>query len=155
MKKYYLDFAGMVRVLAICLFFFSASFTLVTAQTRNTPESQTKDFYSWYLKAMAKGQDPTKNKTVIKSYLSLRFSRWHYSKPGRKPNSDVFFNSRDWNAAWADNIEVTEAVYITDNNAALHVMLSAPPEEFVMKLLVNLVKERGKWKIDGVKGSFD
>jgi len=104
---------------------------------------------------MVKGKDPTKDKAVTRSHLSVRFSRWYYSKAGQSLDYDVFVNSQEWNDAWADNIKVGDAVLIDDKNAALHVMLSAPPEEFVMKLLVKLVKEGGKWKIDRVNGLFE
>ena len=133
----------------------SATLIMTTAQSNKTPESRARDFYSWYLKGMVKGKDPTKNKTVTKSYLSLRFSRWYYSKAGQNSDSDVFVNSQEWNDAWADNIEIGEAVFIAANNAALHVMLRSPPDEFVMKLQVRLVKEGGKWKIDRVNSLFD
>ena len=143
-----------VKVLATCLVSLALS-VLVNAQARDTPESRTKDFYSWYLKAMVKRKDPTKNKKVTSSYLSARFSRWYYSKAGQNADYDVFVGSQEWNDAWADTIEVGEAVLITDNNAALHVTFRSPPDEFVMKLQVSLVMEGGKWKIDRVRGLFD
>lgn len=142
-----------VKVLATCLVALTAS-VLVNAQARDTPESRTREFYSWYLKAMVKGKDPTKNKKVTSSYLSVRFSRWYYSKPVQNTDTDVFINSQEWNDAWANNIEVGEAI-ITGNNAALHISFSSPPDEFVMKLQVSLVKEGGKWKIDRVRSLFE
>lgn len=144
-----------LRVAAICIVLAIPAVAVTTAQSNNTPESRTKDFYSWYLKAMVKGKDPTKNKTVTKSYLSLRFSRWYYSKAGQNVDYDVFVGSQEWADAWADNIEVTEAVYVTPNIAALHVMFTAPPDGDVTKLQVKLVKEGGKWKIDRVAGIFE
>lgn len=144
-----------LRATALCAALLAVSFTVTSAQSNTTPESRTRDFYSWYLKAMVKGKDPTKNKTLTNSYLSLRFSRWYYSKAGQNSDFDVFVNSQEWNDAWADNIEVGEAVLTSDKTAALHVTLSSPPDEFVMKLQVNLVKEGGKWKIDRVTGLFE
>ncbi|MEQ1761782.1 MAG: DUF3828 domain-containing protein [Pyrinomonadaceae bacterium] len=146
--------AGVVAS-GFCLLFLTASFTHVTAQVRDTPESRAKDFYSWYLKAMVKGKDPTKDKAATRSHLSLRFSRWYYSKAGQNLDYDVFVNSQEWDDAWAENIEIGKAILIDDRSAALHVMLRSPPEEFVMKLQVNLVKENGKWKIDRVTGLFE
>jgi hypothetical protein len=153
-KKRYVGFSGMACVLSMCLVSFAVSVTLVNAQTGNTPESQTKDFYSWYLKAMVRGKDPTKDKKVTSSYLSVRFSRWYYSKAGQNSEADVFINSQEWSDAWADNIEVGTAS-ITGNKAALQVRLTSPPEEFVMKLQVSLTKEGGKWKIDRVRSLVD
>jgi hypothetical protein len=144
-----------LRSATLCIALLATSFTVTSAQSNTMPERRVKDFYSWYLKAMVKGKDPTKNKTLTNSYLSLRFSRWYYSKAGQDSDSDVFVNSQEWNDAWADNIEVGKAVLISDKTAALHVTLSSPPDEFVMKLQVNLVKEGGKWKIDRVTGLFE
>ena len=122
----------------------------VYAQTDNTPEGRVKSFYSWYLTAINNQADPAKNKTVMNSHLSKRFSRWFYSKAGQNVDSDVFVGSQEWDDAWADNIEVCKAV-VTGNKAVLKVMLSAPPDEYVITLEANLVKEGSKWKIDGVK----
>lgn len=143
------------RLPAICIMILVASSVLVNAQASNTPESRVRDFYSWYLKTMVKGKDPTKNRIVISSHLSVRFNRWLYSKAGQSGAPDAFLSSGEWKKAWADNIEVGDAVFTTGNNAVLHLTLSSPPDEFVMKLQVFLVKEGGKWKIDLVKGRFD
>lgn len=144
-----------VRLAIVCIVILAAPSMLVNAQASNTPESRAKDFYSWYLKAIVKHKDPIKNKTVLSSHLSVRFSRWLYSKAGQSGAADAFLSSGEWKDAWADNIEVGEAVFPTENNAVMHVTLSAPPDEFLMKLQVFLVKERGKWKIDRVTGLFD
>lgn len=143
-----------LRAAVIAILIMAASFTYVNAQAGDTPESRAKDFYTWYLTAMVKEQDPTKDKTVTNSYLSVRFSRWYYSKAGQDADSDAFINSQEWNDAWADNIEVGEAA-VTGNKAVLKVKLSSPPDEFVMNLQVILVKEGGKWKIDRVKALYD
>ena len=142
-----------VKVLATCLVAVAASM-IVNAHAHDTPESRTRDFYSWYLKARVNGKDPTRNKKITSSYLSVRFSRWFYSKAVRNADTDVFIDSEEWHDAWADNIEIGAAV-ITGNSAALHIMFSSPPDESVMKLQVSLVKEAGKWKIDRVRGLFE
>jgi hypothetical protein len=139
----------------ICLVVFVASPMIARAQVTNTPESRVKDFYTWYLKAKVGNKNPAKNKQVMNSYVSKRFSRWFYSRGVKDLESGVFFNRDDWRKAWADNIQVDEAVFLSDENAALHVALSSPPDEFVMKLQVILVLEGGKWKIDRVAGYFD
>ncbi len=137
-------------VSASFILLLSVSFTDVNAQTNNTPESRVKSFYSWYLKSMVKQKDPTKNKTVMNSYLSTRFSRWYYSKAGQNVDYDIFVNSQEWNDDWADNIKVGKAT-IKGNTAVVKVGLSSPPDDFVMKLQISLVKEAGIWKIDRVK----
>ena len=139
----------MVRVLAMCLVSLTASFTLVNAQAHSTPESRTKDFYSWYLKAMVKGEDPTKNKTVMNSHLSKRFSRSFYSKAGQDLDYDIFVNGQDWNEAWEGNINVGEMT-IKPTTAVVNITLGAASDNWVMRLRISLIKEGATWKIDRV-----
>ncbi|MEO7539885.1 MAG: DUF3828 domain-containing protein [Pyrinomonadaceae bacterium] len=133
----------------------ATSYICTPAQTVNTPEGRTRDFYSWYLKLLVRKQDPIRNKTIIKSHLSIRLSRWLYSKVNQSVNYDVFVGSRGSAIAGVASVDVGEAVYLDDDSAALHVTLGAAPDEEALKLQVILVKERGKWKIDRVAGLFD
>lgn len=144
-----------VRWSAILTVILTACLAFVNAQANNTPESRVKDFYSWYLKAKASKKDPDKNRAVMKSHVSRRFSKWFYSKEVQNSDVGIFYNKGDWKRAWAHNIEVGEPYFMNDDQVVVKVKLSSPPDEFEMKLQVFLVKEGGKWKIDRVAGYFE
>lgn len=127
------------------------SYAHVAAQANNTPEGRVKRFYSWYLKSMAKQQDPTKNKAVMNSYVSNRFSRWYYSKAGQNLDYDIFVNGQDWNEAWANNISAGKAT-INGHTAVVKLTLGSPSDDWIQHLNISLIKEAGIWKIDRVKG---
>jgi Protein of unknown function (DUF3828) len=137
--------------MAICLVFIFVSFTGAKAQTNNSPESRVKSFYDWYLKSISKQQDPSKNKTVMNSHLSRRFGGWFYSKAGQNLDYDIFINAQDWNEAWINNINVGKAT-INGNTAVVKITLGTPPDTWIQRLNISLVKEAGNWKIDRVKG---
>ncbi|MEO8648684.1 MAG: DUF3828 domain-containing protein [Acidobacteriota bacterium] len=130
------------------------SYISTPGQTADSPEGRTRDFYTWYLKALVKKQDRIRNRTIIKSHLSTRFSRWLYSKAGKNLVYDVFVGSPKAVDGTA-SFEVDEAFFVDDNTAALHIVFGDPPNEDALKLLVTLVKEGGKWKIDRVNSIFD
>lgn len=136
---------------AICIVLLVASFICVNAQTSNTPEGRVKSFYSWYLKSMVKQQDPTKNKTVMRSHLSTRLGRWLYSKAGQNYDADIFVAGQDWNEKWADNVSASKAA-IKGSTAVAKLTLGSPPDDWIQRLNISLVKESGNWKIDRVKG---
>lgn len=128
------------------------SFSGIHAQSGKTPEVRVKSFYGWYLKSINDGPDPDKNKAVMNSHLSRRFSSWYFSKAGQDLDYDIFVNGQDWNDAWADNINVGKAA-INGGKAVVKVELGSPTGDWNMTLTIGLVKEVGTWKIDRVKGT--
>lgn len=140
-----------LRRIAIGLMIVFVLSSGVYAQAGNTPESRIKSFYIWYLTAINKQQDPSKNKTVMKSHLSTRFGVWFYSKAGQNLDYDIFVNGQEWNEAWVNNVIVGKAA-IKGSTAVVKVKLGSPADDWNMNLQVSLVKEGGNWKIDRVKG---
>jgi hypothetical protein len=139
------------RRIAICLTVIVAAFGSLYGQSNKTPEGRVKNFYGWYLASINKQHDPAKNKTVMNSHLSQRFSRWFYSKAGQNLDYDIFVNGQEWDEAWADRINIGD-LKINRTTAVAKITLGSPPDEWVMKLQISLVSERGTWKIDRVKG---
>lgn len=128
----------------------AASFTYVNAQENNSPEARVESFYRWYLREMAGQHGSANNKTVTKSYVSIRFSRWYYSKAGQNLDYNVFLSGQEWNEAWADSVNVGKAT-IKGNSATVKLTLGGTPDDWIKRLNISLVKEAGKWKIDRVK----
>lgn len=97
---------------------------------------------------MNREQDPTKNRPVMRSYLSARLDKWLYSKAGQGSEADVFIGSQEWSDQWADKINVGRA-QINSKTAVVNVTLG--PDDYLWKLRIYLVREGGVWKIDRVK----
>lgn len=133
----------------------AASLTCVNAQENNSPEGRVKSFYSWYLTSLNKQQgptqNPTKNKTVMRSHLSTRLGGWLYSKTGQNWEADIFVQGQGFNEAWANNVNVGKAT-IKGNTAVVKLDLGSPPDDWIKRLNISLVKEVGIWKIDRIKG---
>ena len=87
----------------------------------------------------------------MRSHLSTRLGRWFYSKAGQNYDADIFTQGQDWNEAWANNINVGKAT-IKGNTAVVKLDLGSPPDDWIKRLNISLVKEAGIWKIDRVKG---
>lgn len=150
MTKDTFNFCHTLR-LAVWLMAVLVTANIVAAQTAGTPEDRVRQFYSWYLSSINAEKDPAKNRTLMGSHLSVRFNKWFYSKTGQNLDYDIFTNGQDWNQAWAENINTAKAV-IKGNTATVKLALGSPPDEWVQRLSISLVKENGKWKIDRITG---
>jgi len=140
-----------LRRIAVCLVLIGISFSAAFGQTIKTPEERVESFYRWYLRSIIAGPDV--DKAVMLSHLSKRFGRWLYSKAGESRDYDPFTNGQDFNNAWADNIRIGKLTK-RGTTATLDIVLAgAPGDNWDMPLTVSLVKERGTWKIDRVKGT--
>src|SRR5687768_8861112 len=126
----------------------AASPIAVLAQSK-TPEERVKSFYSWYLKSISDGADPSKNKTMMNSHTSARLSKWFYSKAGQDMDADYFVQSQDWSEEWADSIVVGEPS-IKGVTAVLNITLGSTNSDSDTPLIISLIKEGGVWKIDRV-----
>lgn len=138
--------------IAIGLMLVGVSFCGVYGQSNKTPEGRVQNFYNWYLKAINDEQDPAKNRTVMNSHLSVRLSKWFYSKAGQDLDGDYFVGSQEWSDQWAGNVNVGELT-IKRTTAIVNITLGPMSDEWYPKLRIDLIKEGAVWKIDRVKAT--
>ena len=137
------------RRVAISFLLLGMGLTIAYAQSSKTPEARVKNFYSWYLKGINDGQDPSKNKAVMNSHLSARLGKWYSSKAGRELDSDYFVRTQEWSDEWAGHVNVGEPS-INGTTAVVDITFGSTSDEWHHKLQIGLIMEGGMWKIDRV-----
>jgi ABC-type transporter MlaC component len=120
------------------------------AQESGGPEAVIREFYSWYVKAVAANRDPfTEESAKLKQYATARFIRQiQKARDGEEMSFDPFLHAQDVDKAWAKNITVAKP-QIKGDVATANVELKGP-EMGAHKLAVTLREEGGAWKVDKV-----
>ena len=115
------------------------------------PESVLREFYQWYVQAVAADRNPIANdRAKLKRYVSEAMLRRidKLTKAGEL-GSDPFLEAQDLDKGWAKNIKVSNpqiAGAITTADVEMK-----GPEMGSHKLAVTLRQESGAWKIDKVE----
>jgi Protein of unknown function (DUF3828) len=129
----------------------------VLAQSSTTPEVTVRAYYSWYLHALNKNEDPLgKHQAQLRKFVTQRLVR-SLNRALKRPDgidADFFIDAQDWDEAWEKNISTSKAA-IQGDRASVSVTLKGG-EAFGNKALkVGLRKEVGGWKIDSVNGRMN
>ena len=122
------------------------------AQERSAkPEAVIREFYAWYVKAVAANRDPFKDDTAqLKRYASARLIREvEKARKSGELGADPFIQAQDVDGSWAKNIKVAEPK-ISGETATAKVELKGS-EMGTHKLNVTMRNEAGVWKVDKVE----
>ncbi|HYJ07332.1 MAG TPA: DUF3828 domain-containing protein [Chthoniobacterales bacterium] len=117
-----------------------------------TPEESIRSFYRWYVTALLANRDPMEQRAEMKRFATDRLLK-EIDKMKKGPdglNGDYFVDGQDFDEQWAKKILVSN-VKIEGARATAHVLLDGP-EGMRKKLVVQLVNDAGRWKIDKVQG---
>ncbi len=135
-----------IRGIALC-------FALVqhaASASSTTPESTAVEFYRWYIKTLTLNEEPTEAERTMLRYVTKPL--WRSVKKEQltdNSGSDYFIKAQDYYDDWLDAISTTAARQ-EGGRAALFVTLGATAES-THRLAVDLLKERGTWKIHRVR----
>lgn len=122
------------------------------AEANATPEECIRSFYGWYVKNLVANRDPMQQRKEIKRYATERLLK-EIDKMAKGPeglNGDYFTDAQDFDPLWAKNISISD-VKTTGDKSNAHVLLNGS-QGMRKKLIVQLVKESGTWKVDKVQG---
>ena len=108
-------------------------------------------FYHWYLETLAKGRDPlhddrAKIEACVSKALLRKIEKQINSPDGL--DEDYFTKAQDYLNDWATNIVVSDVN--THGGVASAIVTLGVTKESKSRLLVNVVQERGSWKISKV-----
>lgn len=125
----------------------TASVTGTYHYASTSPEEVVRQFYDWYLHAHFPGPE-RQNLAKFRKYVTQRFLR---EQMAPDTDADLFLgDTSDPDEAWArGDFGVTTAA-IQGQRATVQVTLRGG-EVPTYRLRVTLRRERGAWKIDGVK----
>ena len=126
----------------------------LTAQTPATPEEAVRRFYSWYLHALNKDQEPIqKSQAELSKFITSRLMAAIKRALRREEgiNADPFIDAQDFAPDWEKNISMSKAA-IRGTSATVNVTLRSTTQMGNKKLKVVMKKEAGAWKIDSVNG---
>ena len=114
------------------------------------PETVIREFYAWYVKAVAANRDPFKDDSAqLKRYATPRLIREiEKARKSGELGADPFIQAQDFDKAWAKNIKVA-APKISGETATAKVELKGA-EMGTHKLNVTMRNEGGAWKVDKV-----
>jgi ABC-type transporter MlaC component len=114
------------------------------------PEAVIREFYAWYVKAVAANRDPFKDdSTQLKRYATARLIREvDKARKSGELGSDPFIQAQDVDKDWAKNIKIAEPK-ISGETATVKVELKGA-EMGTHKLNVTMRNEAGTWKVDKV-----
>lgn len=148
----YLNAAVRAAVVAIVTCTFAAPGRGEAISTAHGPEHVVREFYAWYVHAVAAQKDPfAGNRAQLKRYATDRLIR-EIDKMRKGPDGldgDPFLDAQDFDQEWARNITVSN-LDIKGTTATVDVQLKGPSVG-TRNLQVTLVDERG-WKVDKVRG---
>jgi hypothetical protein len=142
----------MKRIVAL-LIVAAAFATGRAAESAATPEDCIRGFYKWYVTNLVANRDPMKQRKEIRRYATERLLN-EISKMKTGPDGldgDYFTDAQDFDPLWAKNISLS-AVKISGDKCNAHVVLDGA-KGMRKKLVVDLVKEAGTWKVDKVRGA--
>ncbi|HEX4630135.1 MAG TPA: DUF3828 domain-containing protein [Chthoniobacterales bacterium] len=146
----------MKRIVAL----FSVAAFIVVSETRAaessaTPEDCIRNFYHWYVTNLVANRDPMKQRNEIRRYATERLLK-EIDRMVKGPDGldgDYFVDAQDFDPLWAKNIAISEVKTRGDKSSA-HVVLNGS-KGMRKKLVVQLVKESGTWKVDRVQSGGD
>ena len=145
----------MKRIAALCCVLLGLGLLdlrAATAETSATPEDCIRNFYHWYVTNLVANRDPLKQRQEIRRYATDRLLK-EIDKMVKGPDGldgDYFVDAQDFDPLWAKNITIS-AVKTQGEKSSAHVLL-AGSKGMSKKLVVQLVKTAGGWKVDKVQG---
>jgi hypothetical protein len=142
----------MKRIVAL-LIVAAAVATGRAAEPAATPEDCIRGFYRWYVTNLVANRDPMKQRKEMRRYATERLLK-EIDKMVKGPgglDGDYFTDAQDFDPLWAKNIAISGVKTAGDKSNA-HVVLDGA-KGMRKKLVVDLVKEEGTWKIDKVHGT--
>jgi hypothetical protein len=142
----------MKRIVAL-LIVAAAFATGRAAEPSATPEDCIRGFYRWYVTNLVANHDPTKQRREMRRYATERLLK-EIDKMVKGPDGldgDYFTDAQDFDPLWAKNIAIS-GVKMTGDKSNAHVLLDGA-KGMRKKLVVDLVKEEGTWKVDKVHGA--
>ena len=142
----------MKRVTPFILSFFVALLPLRAAESAATPEDCIRGFYRWYVTNLVANRDPMKQRKELRRYATERLLK-EIAKMKTGPDGldgDYFTDAQDFDPLWAKNICISD-VKTNGDRATARVLLDGA-QGMRKKLLVQLAKEGGTWKVDKVQG---
>jgi hypothetical protein len=123
------------------------------AERAATPEDCIRNFYRWYVTNLVANRDPIKQRNEIRRYATARLLN-EIDKMVKGPDGldgDYFTDAQDFDPQWAKNISISNVQTQGDKSSA-HVLLNGA-KGMRKKLVVQLAKESGVWKVDKVRGA--
>jgi hypothetical protein len=142
----------MKRIVAL-LIVVAAFATARAAEPSATPEGCIRGFYRWYVTNLVASRDPMKQRKEMRRYATERLLK-EIDKMVKGPDGldgDYFTDAQDFDPLWAKNIAISGVKTAGDKSTA-HVLLDGA-KGMRKKLVVDLVKEEGTWKVDKVHGA--
>jgi hypothetical protein len=138
----------------VALLFVAAAFaTGRAADPSVTPEDCIRGFYRWYVTNLVANRDPMKQTKEMRRYATERLLK-EIDKMVKGPDGldgDYFTDAQDFDPLWAKNISIS-GVKTTGDKSNAHVLLDGA-KGMRKKLVIDLVKEEGTWKVDKVHGA--
>jgi hypothetical protein len=142
----------MKRIVAL-LIVAAAFATGRAAEPAATPEDCIRGFYRWYVTNLVANRDPMKQRKEMRRYATDRLLK-EIGKMKTGPDGldgDYFTDAQDFDPLWAKNISIS-GVKTTGDKSSAQVVLDGA-KGMRKKLVVDLVKEEGTWKVDKVHGA--
>jgi len=125
------------------------------AETAATPEDCIRNFYHWYVTNLVANRDPMKQRSEIRRYATERLLK-EIDKMVKGPDGldgDYFVDAQDFDPLWAKNIAISDLKMRGDKSSARVALNGA--KGMRKKLIVQLVRENGAWKVDKVQSGGD
>jgi Protein of unknown function (DUF3828) len=151
-----LNSLGRAKWLAVSLLALIAALSPGLAEDHadgSSPERVIRDFYQWYVQALVSNRDPfVKGRAELKRFATERLIK-QIDRARKGPDGldgDYFVDAQDFDNEWAKNITVSTPV-IKDKHATVEVELKGS-EVGTRNLLIDLVWDGGRWKLDKVEG---
>lgn len=122
--------------------------TPARAQQPATPETVTRNFYSWYLHQLSRENvEPLKQKTTALKYLTPQL---YANAPRliRRMNADIFICAQDWDNGWEKNFTVSTP-QLRNNSATTTVTLPSGEIDRI-RINVTLLKTASGWRLNKV-----
>ncbi|HKD24565.1 MAG TPA: DUF3828 domain-containing protein [Xanthobacteraceae bacterium] len=137
-----------IGILLLCLLGAVAQLSIAASAAETTPQAVVSEFYAWYVRAVAKDEDPLHDEpATLKRYVSgaliVEIEKKLKSRDGL--DADYFMQAQDYLDDWLDNISVSPA-QIKGATATTAVYLGKSADK-KYGLSVSLVNEQGAWKI--------
>jgi hypothetical protein len=142
----------MKRIVAL-LIVAAAFATGRAADPAATPEDCIRGFYRWYVTNLVANHDPMKQPKEMRRYATERLLK-EIDKMVKGPDGldgDYFTDAQDFDPLWAKNVSIS-GVKTTGDKSNAHVLLDGA-KGMRKKLVIDLVKEEGTWKVDKVHGA--
>jgi hypothetical protein len=106
-------------------------------------------FYKWYVREIDQGHIPfSSSHDQLKEYVSSALMKRLDPRKGAALDADYFLKAQDTMEDWAEHVTASTGK-VTGNTAQTTVTLGATSESR-HDLLVELIQEDGKWKIERV-----